>query len=62
MPLLSCVLLSFVSDVAYLCCWMLRLLLVLSLTVILRQISLDVADVTSFIHPFMPFRRMYAGL
>ena len=33
----------FLSHVACLCCWMLRLLLLLSLTVILYSISLDVA-------------------
>ena len=53
---------SCVSGTACLCCWMLRLLLLLALTVILRPTSLDVAGMM-YLHSFthVPWRRILSN-
>ena len=54
--LFGCSVLSCVLENARLCCWMLQLILLLTETVVLRLISLDVAGMmySSFIHSLVP--------
>ena len=41
----TCARLSCVSEIAYLCCWMFQLLVLLTMTVMMELISFDASDV-----------------
>ena len=51
---LTCARLSCVSEIPCLCCWMLQLLVLLTMTVILDLLSFDVAGEVSYLHLFIP--------
>ena len=49
----TCAQLSCVSEIAYLCCWMFQLLVLLTMTVMIARLSFDVPGVVSYLHLFV---------
>ena len=49
----TCAWLSCVSEIAYLCCWMFQLLVLLTMTVMIARLGFDVAGVVSYLHLFL---------
>ena len=49
----TCAQLSCASEIAYLCCWMFQLLVLLTMTVMIARLSFDVHGVVSYFHRFV---------